>query len=37
VAKQILLAPVSPTAGESDNMKGQMLDPEISIISARRV
>jgi peptidyl-prolyl cis-trans isomerase A (cyclophilin A) len=37
VAKKILLAPISPTAGESDNMKGQMLDPEIAIISARRI
>jgi peptidyl-prolyl cis-trans isomerase A (cyclophilin A) len=37
VAKKILLSPVSPTAGESDNMKGQMLDPEITIVSARRV
>jgi peptidyl-prolyl cis-trans isomerase A (cyclophilin A) len=36
VAKKILLSPVSPTAGESDGMKGQMLDPEVVIISARR-
>jgi peptidyl-prolyl cis-trans isomerase A (cyclophilin A) len=36
VAKRILLSPVSPTAGESDSMKGQMLDPEITIISVRR-
>jgi len=36
VAKKILLSPISPTAGESDNMKGQMLDPEVTIISARR-
>ena len=37
VAKKILLSPVSPTAGESDSMKGQMLDPVVTIISARRV
>jgi len=36
VAKKILLSPISPTAGESDGMKGQMLDPEVTIISARR-
>ena len=36
VAGKILLSPISPTAGESDNMKGQMLDPVVAIVSARR-
>jgi peptidyl-prolyl cis-trans isomerase A (cyclophilin A) len=36
-ARAILLSPVSPTEGEADNMKGQMLDPEIAIVSLRRV
>jgi len=34
--RKILLAPVSPTAGEG-SMKGQMLDPTVAIVSARRV
>lgn len=35
VVRKILLAPTSPTAGEGV-MKGQMLEPTIKIISARR-
>lgn len=35
VVRAILASPVSATAGES-SMKGQMLDPTIPIISARR-
>ncbi len=35
VARTILTSPVSPTAGEGA-MKGQMLAPEIAILSARR-
>ena len=35
-ARKILTAPVSATAGEAE-MKGQMLDPEIAIVTARRV
>ena len=35
VVKKILLASVSPTAGEGV-MKGQMLDPQIAILAARR-
>jgi peptidyl-prolyl cis-trans isomerase A (cyclophilin A) len=34
-ARRILAAPVSATAGEG-SMKGQMLDPEVAIVSARR-
>ena len=34
--RKILAAPVSATAGEG-SMKGQMLDPEVAIVSARRV
>jgi peptidyl-prolyl cis-trans isomerase A (cyclophilin A) len=34
-ARKILAAPVSATAGEG-SMKGQMLDPEVAIVSARR-
>jgi peptidyl-prolyl cis-trans isomerase A (cyclophilin A) len=33
--RKILAAPVSATAGEG-SMKGQMLDPEVAIVSARR-
>jgi peptidyl-prolyl cis-trans isomerase A (cyclophilin A) len=36
VAKKILTSPVSPTKGQ-DSMKGQMLDPEIAIVTARRL
>ena len=36
VVRKILLAPTSPTAGEGV-MKGQMLEPTVKIISARRV
>ena len=36
VVKAIVKAPVSPTKGESDGMKGQMLDPEVPILSAKR-
>ncbi|MGZ9114574.1 MAG: peptidylprolyl isomerase [Brevundimonas sp.] len=36
VVRQILAAPKSPTEGEGF-MRGQMLDPRIQIISARRV
>ena len=35
VVKTILLAPTSPTAGEGV-MKGEMLDPPIAILTARR-
>ena len=35
VARKILAAPVSPTAGEGV-MKSQMLDPEVAILTARR-
>jgi peptidyl-prolyl cis-trans isomerase A (cyclophilin A) len=35
VARAILTSPVSPTAGEGA-LKGQMLDPEVSILGARR-
>lgn len=35
VARAILRSPVSPTAGEG-TMKGQMLDPVVGIVSARR-
>jgi peptidyl-prolyl cis-trans isomerase A (cyclophilin A) len=34
-ARKILAAPVSATAGEG-SMKGQMLEPEVAIVSARR-
>ena len=34
-ARKILAAPVSATAGEGQ-MKGQMLDPEVAIVTARR-
>ena len=34
-ARKILTAPASATAGEGQ-MKGQMLDPEIAIVTARR-
>jgi peptidyl-prolyl cis-trans isomerase A (cyclophilin A) len=36
VVRRILLSPTSPTKGEGA-MKGQMLDPVIPILSARRV
>jgi peptidyl-prolyl cis-trans isomerase A (cyclophilin A) len=36
VAKAILAAPVSPTAGEGP-MKGQMLEPTIRIVKAQRL
>ena len=36
VVRRILEAPTSPTAGEGA-MKGQMLAPEVKILSARRV
>jgi len=36
VVKAVLTAPVSATKGEAEGMKGQMLDPEIAILSARR-
>lgn len=36
IVRQILAAPKSPTEGEGF-MRGQMLDPRIQIISARRV
>jgi peptidyl-prolyl cis-trans isomerase A (cyclophilin A) len=35
VARKILAAPVSPTAGEGV-MKGEMLDPAVAILTARR-
>jgi peptidyl-prolyl cis-trans isomerase A (cyclophilin A) len=36
VARAILTAPVSPTAGEGV-MKGQMLEPEVTILKADRI
>jgi peptidyl-prolyl cis-trans isomerase A (cyclophilin A) len=36
VARKILTSPVSPTKGAAWGMKGQILDPEIRISSARR-
>jgi peptidyl-prolyl cis-trans isomerase A (cyclophilin A) len=36
VVKKILTSPVSPTKGQ-DSMKGQMLDPEIAVLTARRI
>ena len=36
IVRSILVAPVSPTAGEGV-MKGQMLEPPIRIITARRI
>lgn len=36
VAKRILASPVSPTKGDGP-LKGQMLDPEIKILNARRI
>ncbi|MEO8926638.1 MAG: peptidylprolyl isomerase, partial [Caulobacteraceae bacterium] len=36
VARKILALPTSPTAGGPD-MAGQMLDPPVPIVSARRV
>ncbi len=36
VVRAILVSPVSPTEGEGP-MKGQMLDPKIPILTARRV
>ncbi len=36
VVRKILASPTSPTAGEGE-MKGQMLDPTVKILSARRV
>jgi peptidyl-prolyl cis-trans isomerase A (cyclophilin A) len=37
VARTILSAPVSPTKGEDWGMKGQILDPEIKIVSVTRI
>jgi peptidyl-prolyl cis-trans isomerase A (cyclophilin A) len=37
VAKKILTSPVSPTKGAEASMKGQMLDPTIAILTARRI
>jgi peptidyl-prolyl cis-trans isomerase A (cyclophilin A) len=37
VVKKILTSPVSPTKGAEASMKGQMLDPEITIQTARRI
>lgn len=36
VARRILSSPVSPTKGEGP-LKGQMLDPEIKIVTAKRI
>ncbi len=36
VARKILVLPTSPTAGAPD-MAGQMLDPPVSIVTARRI
>jgi peptidyl-prolyl cis-trans isomerase A (cyclophilin A) len=36
VVKKILTSPVSPTKGE-DALKGQMLEPEVTILTARRL
>jgi peptidyl-prolyl cis-trans isomerase A (cyclophilin A) len=37
VVKAILTSPTSPTKGEEWGMKGQILDPEIRIVTVRRV
>jgi peptidyl-prolyl cis-trans isomerase A (cyclophilin A) len=37
VVKKILTSPVSPTKGAENAMKGQMLDPTIPILTARRI
>jgi peptidyl-prolyl cis-trans isomerase A (cyclophilin A) len=37
VARAILLSPVSPTKGADFGMKGQMLEPEVTILSAVRL
>ena len=37
VVKKILTSPVSQTKGAEASMKGQMLDPEITIQAARRI
>lgn len=37
LVKAILQGPVSPTKGAKDGMKGQMLEPEVRVISVRRV
>lgn len=37
VVRAIMLMPVSPTLGEKEGMKGQMLDDPVRIMSARRV
>jgi peptidyl-prolyl cis-trans isomerase A (cyclophilin A) len=37
VVKKILTSPVSPTKGAENSMKGQMLDPTITILTARRI
>jgi len=37
VARAILVMPVSPTKGAASGMKGQILEPPVGIISARRV
>ena len=36
VAKAILTAPIDPTKGEEDHMKGQLLGPEIGISALKR-
>ncbi len=37
VVRRILVAPTSPTKGASFGMKGQMLEQEVTIISAKRI
>lgn len=37
VVKRLLAAPVSPTRGEKDGMKGQMLENPVTIVAARRL
>ena len=37
VVKQLLAAPVSPTKGEKDGMKGQILESPVKIVTARRL
>ena len=37
VVKRLLLAPVSPTAGAKEGMKGQMLVAPVKVVKAVRV
>ena len=37
VVRKLLQAPVSPTNGEREGMKGQMLEPPVKVINAERL